>query len=331
MKKKLWMLAGMLVLIFTITSCGLEEQITINPDLSSNVSSGYYYSEAELKEMADAYDMTMEEVMEDLEPLEVDGKIYYGSMESDKLSATETKEGFVDLTKQHLVVQAWSEPLGTELDDMDVEFVNCAITLPAKVVKTNLTLAEDGKTVLLTKADFEKASTLYAIFDKDAAASTSVTYSGVTKGKLYKTKRYVTITSKNVIKKVSITRNGKTYKNTNYYEKDGKVYDNVYNKFVCVKDGKYTIKTTLVNGTTKSTNFTVDKTKPTTNMKAKTYKKTSKGYKITFKDVTSGVKSATLNGDKIKSGKVVKKTGSYTLVITDKAGNKKTVKFKIKK
>lgn len=64
--------------------------------------------------------------------------------------------------------------------------------------------------------------------------------------------------------------------------------------------------------------------------KAKTYK-VSSGKKITFKDATSGAKKATLNGKTIKSGKVVKKAGKYTLVITDKAGNKKTVKFTIKK
>ena len=65
-------------------------------------------------------------------------------------------------------------------------------------------------------------------------------------------------------------------------------------------------------------------------MKAKTYKKTSAGKKITFKDATSGVKKATLNGKKIKNGKVVKKAGKYTLVVYDKAGNKRTVKFRIK-
>ena len=42
-----------------------------------------------------------------------------------------------------------------------------------------------------------------------------------------------------------------------------------------------------------------------------------------------GIKSATLNGKKISSGKVVSKNGSYKLVVTDKAGNKSIIKFKI--
>lgn len=48
-------------------------------------------------------------------------------------------------------------------------------------------------------------------------------------------------------------------------------------------------------------------------------------------DKGSGVKSAKLNGKTITSGKKVSKKGTYTLKVTDKANNTKTVKFKIKK
>lgn len=56
----------------------------------------------------------------------------------------------------------------------------------------------------------------------------------------------------------------------------------------------------------------------------------SKAVTIKFSDKDSGIKSAKLNGKAIKSGKKVTKNGSYTLVVADKAGNKTTVKFKIK-
>ena len=73
--------------------------------------------------------------------------------------------------------------------------------------------------------------------------------------------------------------------------------------------------------------FTIDKKTATVNVKKnKTYKK---GKKITFKDA-SGISSAKLNGKKIKSGTKIKKSGTYKLVVTDKAGNKKTISFKIK-
>ena len=72
-----------------------------------------------------------------------------------------------------------------------------------------------------------------------------------------------------------------------------------------------------------------DKIKPTvTGVKNnKTYKKQ---VTIKFSDKQSGIKKATLNGKKIKSGKKVKKNGKYTLKVYDKAGNVIQVKFTIK-
>lgn len=73
----------------------------------------------------------------------------------------------------------------------------------------------------------------------------------------------------------------------------------------------------------------LDDTKPTiTGVKnGKTYKK---AVTIKFSD-KSGIRKATLNGKKIKSGTKVKKNGSYTLIVTDKAGNSRIVRFKIRK
>ena len=90
------------------------------------------------------------------------------------------------------------------------------------------------------------------------------------------------------------------------------------------------LKYTDTNGkqqTVHTNGFFIDKTKATVNVKsAKTYKK---GHKIVFKDV-SGIKSATLDGKQVKSGVKVKKKGQHVLVVTDKAGNKKKVVFKVK-
>jgi hypothetical protein len=74
----------------------------------------------------------------------------------------------------------------------------------------------------------------------------------------------------------------------------------------------------------------IDSTKPTVSgvKNGKTYKS---AVTIKFSDKGSGIKSAKLNGKTIKTGKKVSKNGTYKLVVTDKAGNKKTVKFTIKK
>lgn len=105
------------------------------------------------------------------------------------------------------------------------------------------------------------------------------------------------------------------------------------NTFSVKKNGTYTIRVITNDNTTYSIQYKVkgiDNTEPTvTGVKnGKTYKK---AVTIRFSDKSSGIKSAKLNGKKISSGKKVSKKGKYTLKVTDKAGNTKTVKFTIKK
>lgn len=58
-----------------------------------------------------------------------------------------------------------------------------------------------------------------------------------------------------------------------------------------------------------------------------TYKK---AVILKYKDA-SEIKSATVNGKAFKSGNKFKKTGHYTITVKDIIGNKRTVKFTIKK
>jgi hypothetical protein len=99
------------------------------------------------------------------------------------------------------------------------------------------------------------------------------------------------------------------------------------------KNGKVTFMVVTTSGKRYAKTYKVtgiDTTKPTVSgvQNGKTYKK---AVTIKFSDKGSGIKSATLNGKKIKTGKKVSANGTYKLVVTDKAGNKKTVKFTIKK
>jgi hypothetical protein len=108
-------------------------------------------------------------------------------------------------------------------------------------------------------------------------------------------------------------------------------------KFCVTKNGTYTIRVKVKYASNSSNTVSVsvpvkvsglDNKKPlVTGVKnGKTYKKP---VTVKFSDKTSGIKKATLNGKTIRSGKKVSKKGSYTLKVTDKAGNTKTVKFKI--
>lgn len=74
-----------------------------------------------------------------------------------------------------------------------------------------------------------------------------------------------------------------------------------------------------------------DHISPSINIKEKTYQK---GVKIYAKDTESGVASIRLEGPIkgiIKNGSRIDKEGSYVVIVTDNAGNKKRVKFKIQK
>lgn len=103
--------------------------------------------------------------------------------------------------------------------------------------------------------------------------------------------------------------------------------------FSVKKNGDYTIMLQDTAGARYSVVYNVkgiDRTKPKVTG-VKNNKKYKKAVKIKFSDKQTGIKSAKLNGKKIKSGKKVSKKGSYKLVVIDKAGNKTTIKFKIKK
>ena len=97
-------------------------------------------------------------------------------------------------------------------------------------------------------------------------------------------------------------------------------------------EGKHSIEVFLENGNSKKLNVTLDLTKPTVKIGTTTVKgKTTtvkKGAKLVASDKRSGIKSIKLGGKTIKNGTKITKGGQ--LVVTDKAGNKRTTKVKVK-
>ena len=105
---------------------------------------------------------------------------------------------------------------------------------------------------------------------------------------------------------------------------NGKVVKDGYK---IAKSKKYTAVVTDNAGNKSTYSFSVDVKAPTVNIKnGAKYKKVT----INAKDDFSGVSIIKLDGKKVKNKTVVTKKGSHTLSITDKYGNKTTVKFKIK-
>lgn len=317
MKKRVFTLS-VLIGAFSIfaSGCGIKANMTINSDLTSKFTSEVYYTPDEIKELG----MTKADIKEaGMKEVTVDGKAYYLYKESEKYNAQETKGEFTALTSSKMEAFLGSKKDYEEIaDGQDLseiedayDFFSYSMTFPKKVLKSNGQISEDGKTVSFDLATMTSGKRLYAAMSDTAVNSKTIKVTGVTNKKIYNTTKKVKVKSPGVI--TSFKVNGK---------------EQELNSFTASKSKKYTVKVKLLSGATKTVSFTVDKVKPTVNVKAKTY---NKAITIKFSDKLTGVKKATLNGKKIKSGKKVSKNGSYTLKVTDKAGNTQTVKFKIKK
>ena len=150
--------------------------------------------------------------------------------------------------------------------------------------------------------------------------TSSGSYTGVKNKKSYK--KAVKLTLKNVKSgSASYKKNKKAKAKVSKFGSGTVVYR-------ANKQGIYTVKVTYKNGKSQTIKFTIDKKKPTVNVKAG--KKYKKGKKVTVKDSLSGVKKVTLNGKKCKTKFKLKKKGKNTICVWDKAGNKRTIKIKVK-
>ena len=327
-------LAMILLAITLLTGCSMEQKLKINADFSSTVDMDMYTSAEEEKSiMQSLSEMGMTEATSYADLMKQMEFTYCGTQmvngvsnniytSTDSMSAQETKSSFVELGMERAVYDisqqaqtAEDQAAGkTEGDINDLGFFYMTITYPFQVGKANGAVQADGCTVKydIKVLQQQKANRLYAISKSALAAADKITIQGAKDKKAYKRAVTIQVGAQSAV--TTFTVNGK---------------QQATNSFSTSKNGKYKVVVQTATGLTKKISFCIDKQKPTTNIKnKKTYKK---AVKITFKDKISGIKKATLNGKKIKSGKKVKKNGKYTLKIYDKAGNVKTVKFTIKK
>lgn len=74
--------------------------------------------------------------------------------------------------------------------------------------------------------------------------------------------------------------------------------------------------------------FVLDKSKPVI-YGAENNKVYQKKVTISYRDKLSGIKSATINGKKLKNKSTIKKNGTYKIEVTDKSKNKQSIAFTI--
>lgn len=316
-KRKMLSVIVPVVLGALVSGCGVEQNISINRDLSSQTTSKIYTTVEEESAVSESLDgASYEEVMKEMEYTyagkeELNGKEHNVYQNIQKMSKKNTSDMFVTLTSTQAVLHMadLAETADETNEAQELEYAMLNVRYPFKVYKTNGKLMKDGYTVQYPLEKMMNVERLYAVSSAKYANEKNCTVSGVKNKGYYRKTKTVKAKSQGVITSFKVNN---VSQETNSYQ--------------AKKDGTYTVKIKMLAGNTKNVKFVIDKTKPTTNIKEKTYKKK---VKITFKDKTSGVKSATLNGKKIKSGKVVSKKGNYTLKITDKAGNVRAVKFSI--
>lgn len=313
------------------SGCGAKVEISVNKDLSVDEKKQYYLTEEEIAELVSQFEPDL--VEEPFHKVTINGKQYSKVVqEKTHYNPRQSKEYFSEINKKFVLANSGVLPAfsGDEsyADEVErVDFADAAVTFPYPVYYTNGTLRPDGKTVDFDLSTIKEGETLYAVFDKSLYNIDKVEFSGVKNKGVYNKFKQVVIKTKGVLTYVDYTEVKADYKANAKGEIAGGNTTDGYKSWYFGTDGVYKLHTQLLNGRKKTVEFTIDTTKPKTNMKNKTYKK---GVKITFSDKIAGIKSATLNGQKIKSGKKVNQAGSYNLVLTDKAGNIKRVNFKVK-
>ncbi len=326
------------------TGCTYTLDVTFNDDGTYNATEAVWFSFQDFKDLADLtsaedrseeeqamidsleteddfeayYRAEAEKAGEELYVKEIDGVKYFAT----ELSTETAKQGEegenvirdnafrleVDNASQLEELLSDSSSM-TEDDQALLDYLTnntkyiLTITFPEEVVYTNGTLSSDKKTVEFKFSLTDGNIVLYA-YTADGIISLDTGDKTVTRKSKIKVVTYDKVKS--------ITVNGKTQTSKRItLKEDGKyeivvVTKNYEKSFTVIKDSVKPVVTGVEDG--------------------KTYKGS---VTISYSDDGSGVKTAKLNGKKIKNGKKITKKGNYTLKVTDEAGNKITVKFTI--
>lgn len=314
--KKMYLFLVPLLLIL-LSGCGERMYITINPDMTFSATYECLFSdEGELNSPV-IEGMTLNDFLTELgmkkDTVTIDGVEYtrFSVTENNDYDIRKTEGLFTEFTEQRSVMCASTlKSLISEGQDLgQMELDQFIVTYPYLVISSNGDIRADGYTVMYDLNSIT-GDRLYALFTEEEVGEEVITLSGAKSGKWYNKDVDLDISSNGIITQLTC---------------DDAIA--MSNSVSLHEEGKHRVKVVLASG--KKANYTIgiDKVAPTVNVKNKTYKK---AVTLKFSDKLSGVKSATLNGKAVKSDKKISAKGFYTLKVKDKAGNVKTVKFKIK-
>jgi hypothetical protein len=262
----------------------------------------------------------------------VDGQKYYVSSESDTMEQWVGNAGGVILTQGIFETSTVSDSVDDSQDDVSssLSFLKVTVDIGEPVTDTNGTIGEDGKTVTWMLKTSEMNKSIYAYSEAGAARMQADTekpvISGVQNGKSYKTFPAKFKVQDNIGCK-SITVNGTALTDENVTT-------------LLKKNKKNTIVAVDAKGNKAQVSFYMDTKAPT--VKGIKNGGTYHGATLVYVKDTSGIQSVKVNGKKAKLTKV--KKGKYKgyqkftvkasnkkqkIIVTDKVGNKKTLKVKM--
>ena len=276
-------------------------------------------------------------MLDDYEKVERDGQTYYKFTQSNTIAKSAFAENLIELDQNKFMEynnlvdemdQAFSDPqamseanegTGANVDLSKIkkpDFASVTYTFEKDVIATNGEVdAENPK-----KVDFSNAKgKLYAIFTQKAASCKKVTMNLAR----YTNKTPLRFATDGVIDSISV--NGSAYQPDYYYigsntesgEEKG-IHGDVYD---FTKEGTYQVKVALTSGYEKTFSVTYDTTAPKIGLSGKKLKITEK----------NGIQKVTVKGKKVNYKTYrFKKSGTYTVKATDKAGNTSTKKIKYK-
>lgn len=298
------------------SGCGMQIDATLNSDMTSTVKEKIDLSEIE-------HWLLFEGGESEYEKTEVNGETRYLLDTEYHYTKKDLEDDYqIKANDKYIVIRGESLMRADQGADINIK-------LPFKIAATNGkkvsddTVHFDTSMIDMETEDSAKPQYLYAVADESLVHGKDIQIKGVKNGGVYKKAPVIKMDSKDgLFETATAHAKGEFWWSDSHMDlKDQTI--SIYN------DGVYTLTAKLIgNDNVKKIKFTVDSTKPTVNLKSgKTYKK---GQKITFKDATSGIKSAKLDGKTVKSGTKLSKKGNHLLVITDKAGNQTKIKFKVK-
>lgn len=350
MKRKMYGLLVLTCMMFVLSGCRMYMEYVVNDNNTVTTQSAIAYSPEEITALQATEGTTVDMSKLTLKTLE-DGKQYYVAQEeAETITLESASEDGALLTKDIFFYPLDAGQGGVEAEFAEaIEYLQMSVSLGEDIVDSNANVMQEGKKAVFSTDLSANCWYAYTQKGKDlvlADRKAPVMKGSKNNGYYKKVPTNITFADDIFVKKVVLNGKavspvitkykvkGKTTTNTSWYA-DGKS---------AFKSGKNVFKVTDLSDNTATYTVYIDTKTPTVKgvKNNKTYKNKATVYikdNLKLSKITiNGKKQTISNKQLVKKGKykgyykyTVKKKGTNKIVVTDKAGNKKTITINIMK